>query len=738
MIKYRKKIKLRYKKERVILSDVLPYELPIIFNNRYFYRFLVSNKIEINDKTLTCKKDISKEALAVLKFIFSPYIDIKKEKDLLVGKACDLSTLNSIPFQYKIKHKEHKHRRLSIIHPANQIEIVSFYVKYKSLILYYCKKDRFSLRHPESVACYFYYKDRLHDTLLGRKRDNIEVFFNEYENLKTFFSYKEYSNIYKFYEDYKYQNAEKRFNHLHKFDIQSCFDSIYTHSIGWATNGGKSVYKNHIGKKYNTFGDQWDNVIRHANYDETNGIIIGPEFSRIFAEVILQYIDNNVEKALKDKGYKWKDHYICYRYVDDIFFYYNDEEVLNTAMITYENLLNEYKLNISKEKSFDMERPFITPISMAKIQIDNLLNDNIKFHLNDNIHLYEHELSNSEDKKEFSINEYEDLTDEKISESINNKDFLFLNSKEFNREYKSLMVLNNVLGKDVINYTLAVMSTKLERLFKKFDKINIILSKSIHEDRRVEECKKKKEQIENMLLRYLINLLDVIFFLYSYCERVNTTLKMMNILNIIIIYVANNYEDKNHNIIQGFSSRLRDEIYQKIQYEIINVFKSSKFNIETQIETLYFLITLKSLPKQYNIDSDTLNKYFIDNKGEKTDKSKLNAISIIILLYYYGNTEMFREDKKYLMEGVIKKFKDSYLGNKNKNTELVILTLDLLSCPYINHNYKNEISKIMGIDDEQHKLIKKYFKRHKFMFTKWTNVNLTKEIGAKISQEVYT
>lgn len=37
--------------------------------------------------------------------------------------------------------------------------------------------------------------------------------------------------IYKFYEDYRYQNAEKRFEHLHKFDIQSCFDSIYTHSI---------------------------------------------------------------------------------------------------------------------------------------------------------------------------------------------------------------------------------------------------------------------------------------------------------------------------------------------------------------------------------------------------------------------------------------------------------------------------------------------------------------------------
>lgn len=36
----RKKIKLNYSKERVLFSDVLPYECPIIFSNRYLYRFL--------------------------------------------------------------------------------------------------------------------------------------------------------------------------------------------------------------------------------------------------------------------------------------------------------------------------------------------------------------------------------------------------------------------------------------------------------------------------------------------------------------------------------------------------------------------------------------------------------------------------------------------------------------------------------------------------------------------------
>lgn len=35
--------------ERVVLSDFLPYEVPIIFSNRHFYNFLVRNQIKYED-----------------------------------------------------------------------------------------------------------------------------------------------------------------------------------------------------------------------------------------------------------------------------------------------------------------------------------------------------------------------------------------------------------------------------------------------------------------------------------------------------------------------------------------------------------------------------------------------------------------------------------------------------------------------------------------------------------------
>lgn len=265
----RKKIKLRYKKERVVFSDVLPYELPFIFTNRYFYRFLVKNEISIdNSDVLHWKEGIHKGALAILALLAKT-----KGAQLIGNTEYDLKSerrLVTIPFNYAIKHKETSNRRLSIVHPLNQIQMVNFYDRYKNTLLYMCGKSHFSIRYPNKVACYFYYKDRLHSALLGKKSDKLEIYFSEYENMKTFFSYKQYANIYKFYEDYRYQRAEKKYQHLLKFDIQGCFDNIYTHSIAWAMNGGMNTYKDHFEGDDDSFASKWRDFMVENHYDFIN------------------------------------------------------------------------------------------------------------------------------------------------------------------------------------------------------------------------------------------------------------------------------------------------------------------------------------------------------------------------------------------------------------------------------------------------------------------------------------
>lgn len=540
----KKKIKLRYKKERVVFSDVLPYELPITFTNRFFYRYLIKNEVECEINPLETKKlklrwkiGISDGARQVLDILF----DINSNEIKIVNDKNEVPVPNrpNILFSYRILHKRGKYRELAVIHPADQIKMVSFYEKYKSLILYYCQQSRFSLRYPYAVACYFYYCDRLHHTLLGKRSDDLELYFNEYENLKTYFSYKRYTQIYRFYEDYRYHRAEKKFAHLQKFDIQACFNSIYTHSIAWATNGGKATYKRFFkGSEDGTFGSVWDSLMQKMNYNETNGIVIGPEFSRLFAEVILQYIDKCVEKDLNKKGYHWKVDYECYRYVDDHFFFYNNKEVLETARQSYAYHLNEYKMSISNEKTEDMERPFITPISRAKLAIDKLIHDTITINLNDE--LLQSDLREDEDKDIAETSEFnntgEDVVDlNRLQKSLATKYNLYFRSAFFSSSFQNIMKANGVDAKDVLNYTIACIGNRCERMLKKFDKLYkpLCLVDKIPDlpSEIAEQAERRKSRMEHELSLFLFNLIDSAFFIYSFNKQLNSTLKLVNLIN---------------------------------------------------------------------------------------------------------------------------------------------------------------------------------------------------------------
>jgi hypothetical protein len=67
--------------------------------------------------------------------------------------------------------------------------------------------------------------------------------------------------------------------------------------VSWALLD-KSAIKKFLADSKNTFGDKFDTLMQKLNFNETNGIVIGPEFSRIFAEIILQKIDVNVKADL--------------------------------------------------------------------------------------------------------------------------------------------------------------------------------------------------------------------------------------------------------------------------------------------------------------------------------------------------------------------------------------------------------------------------------------------------------
>jgi len=724
----RKKIKLSYSKERVLFSDVLPYECPIIFSNRYLYRFLARYLWVGEEKKvdrITCnvlkqsKRLDDKDANAFAALLFGCY-----EK----GESIETlqHQLNALfyPYHFNIAHKTNKNRTLSIIHPYCQWQVVEFYHRYKYSILYLCNQSKYSLRKPHKVAQYFYYRDRLHRKLLGHETDNVELFFNEYENLKTYFSYEEYSNIYKFYEDYRYQRAEKKFKRLVKFDLQSCFDSIYTHTISWATAGGSDKVK--VLPRYHGswVGDAFDNLMQSVNARETNGIVIGPEFSRIFAEIILQYIDKKVELELLNDNLYHKSDYECYRYVDDYFLFYNEEKDRSLFMECLIKWLKEFKLQISPSKTEEFERPFITKITIAKQQIDNLFSDIFSTPL-----WKEAESNFGEEKEE----DAEVIDTNKDKEILDKKFNIYMRASSVNTRIKAIVRESGIEYRDIANYLLEKMSQRLDAFLNRYEmgfkKYERLMSK---EATNKDEVELLAQEVQRKLTSYLVSLIDVAFFVFNSNRQVNTTLKLQKIMNSIIIYAKRHGDFKSNPEIR-FETTSKDILLKKIQDEVALVLSTTDSHRNTLHESLYLLVLSKELGSVYLFAPEVIKSFI--------EKSELqyNLFACIILMYYYANHKCYGEQKDLLKEKILKKYRLVAESERKRNAELTILTADMMTCPFVDDEYKKSLLTLMGITEEKDQLmIMNFAKKQKYIFTRWTMFNLNKELQAKISQEVYS
>ncbi|TGD57519.1 antiviral reverse transcriptase Drt3b [Flavobacterium humi] len=714
----KKKRYIRYPKERAILSDVLPYEVPITFSNRYFYRFLVNFNIFLDNEKVNFENNLNGQEKIVfeeiLKILF--HHDYNNEQDYKFRK---------IPFAYRITHKENDFRELAVIHPINQLKLIKFYDDFKESILYSCSISNFSVRKPVDIAKFTFFNDKLHQLNKGDENDFLELSGKEYENLKTFFSYKKYTNIYKFYEDYRYHRAEKKYNFLFKFDIAKCFDTIYTHSISWAVLGLDAVKENVEESKKN-FSGIFDKFIQNANYGETNGILIGPEFSRIFAEIILQRIDKTVEDKVGklEKGYKNKIDYEIYRYVDDYFLFCDDEILKNEILRILKHELKEYKLSINNSKSKEYSKPIITEITIAKEKINKLFSENPRFSIK--------ELDKNENQKEGNN---EDI------EILNHKFSFYFNPDNLITQYKILIKESSVDYKDVLNYSLALLNSIIERNLVNFENVYLpYLGKIKSNEISDKSVINKLNKVEDSLTTHLVSFIDFVFFIYSVSPRVNSTIKTCHILSkILTFYKLKDKSDKKFLI----NSNNRNRIFKKILDESSLIIKKNSITEYAQIETLYLLTVIRELDKEFRIPEISLEK-FIGIKANKIPDGKLNYFSIVVLVFYLGHSKKYPKLRVALLDYIENYIKNFPIEKRSKSSELTHLILDLLACPFIEDIYKIKIFALYKNYTTKGELLAArriiYFhKKHiKYWFTKWERFNLAKELEHKRSQEVYS
>ena len=693
----RKKIYLKYKKERAVLSDVLPYETPITFSNRHFYEFLLKNKVHYKEGFIKWEKgDDALEIIIRLLFGAGNDAGVITNAELIDGNCVNISSFSkvfhspTIPFNFKISHKENEHRELSVIHPLLQIRLIDLYAEYKELIIYYCSQSDFSIRRPAKIAKYIYHKDKTHNQKLSRDNEMIEEFHMEYENLRSFFSYKDYSNVYKFYESYQYHRCEKKYDALMKLDISKCFDSIYSHSISWALIGSEQVKESLKEKKLsNTFADKFDKFMQSSNYQETNGIIIGPEFSRIFAELILQHIDKKLLIKLKAHKIFNKNHYQIFRYVDDYFVFYNDETVINLIQQELQVILKEFKLSFNPAKAEVYKKPLITNISIAKIKIAELLGKSLEYQF--------------EDSPE-EINGSDDGSDSKKSYKGN----IFVNSNKLITKFKTIIKETGVEYKDLQNYTLSVVERKCANIIRDYEKLETA------------DIQKNQKSV----VKAILNILDFSYFIYSVSPRVNTTIKLCRITKIFTDFMKR--EDRNVD--------LKHIVFKTIYDKTRDVLKKNKNTVYTQVETLYLLIMLAELGKYYLLEEETLCEYLCIDIDNEVFKHQLNYFSFTVLLFYIRSKKRYRRTRELLENNLCARFNRD-IRILRKDTELTLLLFDMLACPYINIDTKRILLSKYGVTDPA--IQTGVIEKRNNWFTKWTEFDLAKELDAKRSSEVY-
>lgn len=679
----KKALSINFPVERVVLSDVLPYEVPIVFSNRYFYRFLCDNAIKFNGKMLSWKRGDEVLDNLVKMLLGIPLSKPVKHvteglKAISIIELDNSDAVHTVPFIFSTTHKQDQLRQLSLMHPRGQLLVVDFYDQFKDLMIYYTGRSEFSLRSPRRIAGCAYIDFRSQIERQEKSDTLVEIDGENYENLKSFFVYERFSNVFKFYESMEHLSSERDFKTLTKFDISGCFDSIYTHSLGWAIYG-KEYSKNNLKKVSHSFAGKFDSLMQRLNHNETNGILIGPEISRIFAEIILQTVDIEIAGKLLQKGYRHNSDFKIYRYVDDYFVFHNDDEVCRLIKMTLQESLKLYKLSLNRGKEESLNRPIITPISIAKKSISDLFDCALAYEISPIV---------------------------KDGETLPRGD-IYIGRSSLITDFKSILATSGVNYGDILNYSLSVVERKVLSLIESYKKIE------------------KLGGTDRGFSKSIEALLGFVFFIYSVSPKVNTTIKLCRICQRVLSFY------KNEPIGLNYGALISQIIYERCR----SVVHHNSDGKSAKIEITYLFVLIRQLGKNYRVDESTLGHsfgfYFLD--GQYQTRASLNYFSIVTLFFYIENKSRYKLLRKALERHVLERFRlkqESLLGD----SEMVHLALDLTVCPFVSDDTKNMILQMYGFPANNLLRIKKY---SKYWFTKWGDFNFSKELDAKVSQEVY-
>ncbi|MFQ2133956.1 antiviral reverse transcriptase Drt3b [Aeromonas hydrophila] len=634
-------------KYRAILTDTCPFDAPIIFSNDGLY--------------LNVRYAKEKEG-TVLSAIFRNILDPGS------------SPKKTRPFKYRIAKGTASTRQLSLIHPSSQISLCDIYGKFSQSITYLCSKSNYSIRSPKKICNTIYInKFKQEDKLKG---DAVQLsegeLFRRY--VTSFYSYKGYSRIHRFFTSFDFIKQEKKFPCMGSLDISNCFNSIYTHSIAWAIKN-KDFVKENVDFKCN-FSAIIDVFMQRSNDNETNGIPIGSEFSRIFNEIILQRVDLNVECRLEHLyGIKNGEDYVIYRYVDDFIIFSMNVDVYNKIKMILADELSKFNLVLNQAKEKYYERPITTEQGRVSYNIIEYATKYFEPYLK----LFNNNVASTKDIPTVTRDFINYFIQGIKSRCVSNRDYIFSSS---------LLV--------------SVLSKRLEQL--------------IYQDQNI----KKDDDFpryEQRFCEITSNILELMFFFHSISPSPTTSNKLSKSILILSIYMEEHHFK--------FSGLIKTRIMEDVKELSFGKKYEHDLKEYVSLENLNIVLSVSNFGSRYALPTRIFEQ-LLENDSD------VSYFTIISLLFYFKDKHKYSKIKEKLIDICFNKLApNEKLSDLKYFSEKVHLFLDLISCPYVSDVHKLKLLDLYrekyGAKQHLAQAMLNVLKK-KYWFVNWQDIDLVQLI----------
>lgn len=641
---------------RVLVTETIPFETPLIFANDGLY-FRCASKGGDTE---------------VSRYLYEKLVEGEGRKKYF-----------TIPYHYKIRKNSIDFRRLSVVHPISQLQMMRFYERNEKLIIHYCSSSNFSIRCPKKVAGVFYYKNSW-ENVSKYKRGGVSNVASEeaIKHSSSFYSYAGFDRLYKFFNSRFFLSLEKRFAFLLTMDVSKCFDSIYTHSISWAVKE-KQYVKSKLGIS-STFGQSFDSLMQAANYNETNGILIGPEISRIFAEIIFQDIDCGAQERLAgaSKPLIYGVDYSIKRYVDDVFIFSSSEDITKRVYKIYADCLASYNLHVNSSKSVAFSRPFFT----AKSRV--IRDVNVKV---------------NEFCERFLISADGDAV--LLPKDIYRRDNLV---RSFIDAIKSTCSSNSVDYDEVSSYLISAFFERVKRL------INV-------------KSPMRDSESQNQYRDVLLVFLEVMYFFYSVSPSVSSSYKICASTILMSRFSESMLGPYEHTVKQ----RIFELALELLSSEMGGA--GSEVQNFILLEELNVILAISDLGEEYLLPVALVDRIF------GRDRS---YFYLVACLFYIKSYEVYDSVRQSVIEEIGSRLVN--LSDLQVVAEKASLFLDSITCPYIDikirKKWLRDFYKATGGGMLTNAQADEYFlnkKSNEFWFVNWREIDLLNALEKKELKQVY-